>query len=580
MYNFHEGDIMSYKALYREWRPLIFEDVVEQEHVVKTLKHSVSTGRIAHAYLFCGTRGTGKTTMAHILSRAINCLSPHDGDPCNECEICRGILSGSLLDVLEIDAASNNSVDNIRDIRDEVVYSPASAKYKVYIIDEVHMLSSGAFNALLKTLEEPPAHVVFILATTEPHKLPATILSRCQRFDFRRISIESIMIRLGKIASANNVSVEPEALKLIARMSDGALRDAISLLDQCMAMGDERITYKDVLSVVGIVNDTFMSEVVDAVSIKNIEKILKLIDTLIMDGKDVVQFVSDLVVYYRNLLLCKIVRHPEDVIDVFKDTLDVMKSQCSDLSNDEIIYTIKELSSLGQSMKWASNPRILLEVSLIKLCDIGPSVPADDIGARLSILEKKLENARFMPMGSSPSINSGTYSDDISSGIASQKKEADSGAIVEGKGKKTSANTSSASSGNSQTPAAKNAQSSGKYLKSWDKVLDELKSCGRMVLYTNLLDTKAIELDEKRVGIVFGDGKSFNKMLCSKAENLEVIEKATEKIVGREVRVRCLDSDTFVEKCAPEPSAPKDELVEKARDIAEKLNVPFNIIDE
>jgi DNA polymerase-3 subunit gamma/tau len=241
---FNSGGIMSYTALYREWRPLVFEDVVEQEHIVKTLKYSVTAGRIAHAYLFCGTRGTGKTTMAHILSRAINCLNPQNGDPCNECEVCKGILEGSILDVLEIDAASNNSVDNVREIRDEVIYAPSTARYKVYIIDEVHMLSTGAFNALLKTLEEPPSHVVFILATTEPHKLPATILSRCQRFDFRKISVEGIVQRLDKVAHANGITFEKEALRLISRLADGALRDALSIMDQCMSLAAPRCLTK------------------------------------------------------------------------------------------------------------------------------------------------------------------------------------------------------------------------------------------------------------------------------------------------------------------------------------------------
>ncbi|HPU41417.1 MAG TPA: DNA polymerase III subunit gamma/tau, partial [Acetivibrio clariflavus] len=301
---------MSYLALYRKWRPMVFEDVVEQEHVVKTLKNSILAGRIAHAYLFCGTRGTGKTTMAKIFSRAINCLNSKDGDPCNECEICKGILNGSLLDVIEIDAASNNSVDNVREIRDEVVYTPSKARYKVYIIDEVHMLSTGAFNALLKTLEEPPGHVVFILATTEPHKLPATILSRCQRFDFRRIPVESIVKRIGYIAENSGVSIEEEGLRLIARMSDGALRDAISILDQCISLGNKHLTYEDVLSIVGIVNNTFVADVVDAINTKEVDRVLQLINVLVMDGKNITQFVSDLILYYRNLLICSTSKNP------------------------------------------------------------------------------------------------------------------------------------------------------------------------------------------------------------------------------------------------------------------------------
>jgi len=267
---------VSYLALYRKWRPLVFEDVVEQEHVVRTLRNSICSGRIAHAYLFCGTRGTGKTTMAKIFSRAVNCLNPKDGDPCNQCEICQGILNGSLLDVIEIDAASNNSVDDIRVLRDEVIYTPSKARYKVYIIDEVHMLSTGAFNALLKTLEEPPAHVIFILATTEPHKLPATILSRCQRFDFRRIPVDSIVKRIEYIAKESGVEIRREGCH----------------------------KHKDVLSVVGLVTDTFIAEVVDAIKNKEVGRVLNAVDELVMEGKNIGQFVSELVMYYRNLMIC------------------------------------------------------------------------------------------------------------------------------------------------------------------------------------------------------------------------------------------------------------------------------------
>jgi len=318
---------MAYLALYRKWRPMLFKDVVEQEHVVRTLKNSVSEGRIAHAYLFCGTRGTGKTTMAKILSRAVNCLEPKDGDPCNTCEICTGIAAGSILDVVEIDAASNNSVDNIRDLRDEVIYSPSKARYKVYIIDEVHMLSTGAFNALLKTLEEPPPHVVFILATTEPHKLPGTILSRCQRFDFRRIPVDSIAARVEFIAGESGIKINRDASKLIARLSDGALRDAISILDQCMSLGNKELAFDDVLGVVGMVNDTFIADVVDAVKNSEIQKILNLIEHLVMEGKNISQFVSELILYYRNLLICSSTDKPHEIIEASSDTVKKMKSQ-------------------------------------------------------------------------------------------------------------------------------------------------------------------------------------------------------------------------------------------------------------
>lgn len=546
---------MSYKALYRKWRPLVFDDIVEQEHVVKTLKYSVSTGRIAHAYLFCGTRGTGKTTTAHILSRAINCLNPKDGDPCNQCEICKGILSGSILDVLEIDAASNNSVDNVREIRDEVVYAPSRAKYKVYIVDEVHMLSPGAFNALLKTLEEPPEHVVFILATTEPHKLPVTILSRCQRFEFRRISVESISNRLNNIAKAHNTVLHEEASRLIARMADGALRDAISLLDQCMSLGKNEISYDDVLSVVGIVNDTFIADVVNAVSSRNMEKLFGLVDRLVMDGKDIVQFVSDLIFYYRNLLICKISKNPGEVVEVSKEVLDVMIGQSKDMDRDEIIYIIKELSSLESGLKWSAHPRILLEVALVKICENYMSPDNDDILSRLSALERKINSGNFI-VETSPEKST----------IEKSKSE-------EVKGDEQGNEKSKSTQKHKKSPNKINS------LDIWKDILNELKNMGRMGLYTNLIDAKAVELDNGALGILFSHDKSFNKMIASKAENIEVIQQLASKKLGREVTVKCIDEDSYVYH-KKDDGEEKDDFLEKAQDLAKKLDVPLNVIDE
>ena len=548
---------MSYIALYREWRPSVFEDVVEQEHVVKTLRYSVSAGRIAHAYLFCGTRGTGKTTMAHIMSRAINCLNPNNGDPCNKCEICREILSGSSMDVLEIDAASNNSVDNVRDIRDEVIYAPSRAKYKVYIIDEVHMLSTGAFNALLKTLEEPPSHVVFILATTEPHKLPATILSRCQRFDFRRISVDSIVKRLVKIAEANSVDIDLDAARLIAKLSDGALRDAISLLDQCISLGSAHITYADVLSVVGIVNDTFMSEMAEDILSKSTSGLLEKVNRLVMDGRDIPHFISDLVHYCRNLLICKAIANPGDIVDVPRDILDIMKMQSNDISQDEIINMIKELSSLEAGLKWASNPRVMLEVTLLKLCE-GRSVSDGSLANRVTALEKMLADGR-------PTLPAPPSAKEFPQAKQNyQKAEA---------------------SGNASEPAARPASTSKpapgiKYLDIWDAVLEQLKSLGRMSVHSFLIDTKAVELEGNYLGVIFGNKNSFAKTTISKAENIEVIESAASKIMGREIKVKCLDEDSLVGAPTKKPTVEKDEFVEKARSLAERAGIPFEIIDE
>lgn len=548
---------MSYIALYRKWRPSVFEDVVEQEHVVKTLKNSISTGRIAHAYLFCGTRGTGKTTMAKIFSRAINCLNPKDGNPCNECDICRGILSQTILDVVEIDAASNNSVDNVREIRDEVIYAPSQSKYKVYIIDEVHMLSSGAFNALLKTLEEPPSHVVFILATTEPHKLPATILSRCQRFDFRRIPVESIVGRLNKIAQAGGVTIQTEAARLIAKMSDGALRDAISILDQCIGIGNKEITHSDVLSVVGIVNDSFIGDMVDAVIARNISEILRLVDILVMDGKDIVQFVSNLVLYYRNLLICKITDKPAEVIDLSEEGLQRMKNQSSSFGQDEIICTIKDLSQLESGLKWATQPRILLEVALVKLCDNNTNVDTNDIMGRLSILEKKISEGSFVVSN----VKTDGGSDTVKVQQAQESRLPKKPAPAEER-------ITPVSSGETKT------------LADWEGVINELKNSGRMVLYTNLFGTKAIELDQRFVGVVFGKGSGFSRTIVAKPENLEVLEGIIANKLGREIKVKCVDEESLKNEKKESNKAEKDELVEKARDIAKRLNTSLNIIDE
>lgn len=590
---------MSYIALYREWRPSLFEDVVEQEHVVKTLRYSVSTGRVAHAYLFCGTRGTGKTTMAHILSRAVNCLHPKDGDPCNECEICRDILAGSCVDVLEIDAASNNSVDNVRAIRDEVIYAPTKARYKVYIIDEVHMLSTGAFNALLKTLEEPPEHVIFILATTEPHKLPATILSRCQRFDFRRISQDSIVKHLNKIAQAVSVTLEPDAAGLIARMSDGAMRDAISLLDQCVSLGGGKIGYDDVLSVVGIVNDTFMTEFVGSMLDKNITAILGNISRLIMDGRDMAHFVSDLVLYLRNLLICKATKGQcSGLIDVPTAILENMKKQSDAITQDEIINQIRELSALESGLKWATNPRVLLEVTLIKLC-IGVSPADTSFADRLSALENRLnsgnyvtgahpadrsDNSAFNASGSNCTSYSSVQVNDSSLSGGSTPACDPSGRELSIQPESSIASGSPDSQGNSARHASSPSQSAvstkPEEFQQWPKVMDYLKSMGRMTVHSFLLNAKAVMLDEDNVGLLFSAKENFTKTLVSKPEHIELIEETIFKIAGHKMKVKCLEEDSFGKTPIKTKHNEKDELVEKARSIADKAGLPLEILDE
>ena len=296
---------MEYIALYRKFRPLKFSEIVGQDHITRTLKNQIIAGRVGHAYLFNGGRGTGKTSAAKILARAINCLNPKDGEPCNECEICRGAISGSLTDIVEMDAASNNSVEDIRSIREEVNFLPTKAKYRVYIIDEVHMLSTGAFNALLKTLEEPPEHVKFILATTEPQKLPATILSRCQRFDFKRISEENIVKRLKIVCDKSNIEIEEEALNTIASLSEGAMRDALSILERCLQDGDKKIDVDKVKDLVGIPKATFVNKIINGIIEYNIEDVLNSIDEVIKEGKDINSFLWEMIKYTKDILVFK-----------------------------------------------------------------------------------------------------------------------------------------------------------------------------------------------------------------------------------------------------------------------------------
>ena len=379
---------MSYTALYRKWRPDKFSDVKGQDHIVTTLKNQIDTDRIGHAYLFCGTRGTGKTTMAKIFAKAVNCEHPVDGNPCGECAICKAIAAGSSLNVIEIDAASNNGVDNIRQIREEVSYRPTEGKYKVYIIDEVHMLSIGAFNALLKTLEEPPEYVIFILATTEAHKIPITIMSRCQRYDLKRISVEVITARLQELVKAEGIQVEDRALTYIARKADGALRDALSLLDQCMAfyMGQE-LRYDDVLEVLGAVDAEVFSDILRRIVNEDVTGLIRQLDELIVNGRDLTQLVSDFTWYLRNLLMLKISANAENMIDMSSDNLTRLREEAYMVDENAIMRYIRILSELSSNVKFSSQKRVLVEVALIKMTRPQMEVDTESICERLKVLE-------------------------------------------------------------------------------------------------------------------------------------------------------------------------------------------------
>ncbi len=384
---------MSYTALYRKFRPTVFEDVKGQDHIVTTLKNQIRSGRMSHAYLFCGTRGTGKTTVAKIFAKAVNCEHPVDGSPCGQCPSCKSIAEGSSMNVIEIDAASNNGVDSIRRIVEEVNYSPAEGRYKVYIIDEVHMLSIGAFNALLKTLEEPPSYVIFILATTEVHKIPITILSRCQRYDFRRITIDTISDRLKELTQKEQVQIEEKAVRYIAKAADGSMRDALSLLDQCIAFYfDQELTYDKVLDVLGAVDTEVFSRMLREVLKGDVTAALGVLQDIVLQGRELSQFVTDFTWYLRNLLLIKSAEGVEDIIDVSSDNLARLKEEAQIAENDTIMRYIRVLSELSGQIRYAAQKRILIEIAIIKLCRPSMETDTASLADRIRQVEEKLKD--------------------------------------------------------------------------------------------------------------------------------------------------------------------------------------------
>lgn len=385
-----EGVFVSYQALYRVFRPQVFEDVVGQEHITKTLQNALLQKKFSHAYLFSGPRGTGKTSAAKIFAKAVNCEKSPVSEPCNECDACRGITTGSISDVIEIDAASNNGVDEIRDIRDKVKFAPSAVTYKVYIIDEVHMLSIGAFNALLKTLEEPPAHCIFILATTEPHKIPLTIISRCQRFDFKRITTKDIVGRMEKIVDAESLNIQEGSLEIIASAADGGMRDALSLLDQAISFSGEQLTIADALLITGAVSQHFISQLAEAIFEQNIAIALDTLNELLQQGKDAAKLIEDMIFYFRDMLLYKTAPDLEGVLEKVK--VDDKFVALSERVAPQFLYeTIEVLNKSHQEMKWTNHPRIFFEVAVVKLCQSTAGAVSSPADSDLTALTNKID---------------------------------------------------------------------------------------------------------------------------------------------------------------------------------------------
>lgn len=509
-----------YTALYREWRPKVFEDVIGQNHIVRTLRNQILSNRVAHAYLFCGTRGTGKTSTAKIFSKAINCLNPAGGDPCGVCEMCRQINSGTLIDVVEIDAASNNRVENIRDLIEDVKYPPHRAKYKVYIIDEVHMLSISAFNALLKTLEEPPAHVVFILATTDPQKVPPTILSRCQRFDFKRIKTEDIYKSVRRIVDENGIYAEDKTLKAITRLCDGAMRDALSILDQCMSMTNGRIEYDDVILMLGLTSNEHIFRLTDTMIEKNIEAVISEIEEVLFSGKDIVQFIKELLKHFRNLLMVKISKKPEEIIDVSEDTIGMLKEQAKKIRSEELMRGISILVDAENDCKTSSQPRIRLEMALIKFCRREYDTSPEMILSRINAIEEKLKTGDFTVLQ------------------AEKKQDSDSSIIQYTDVKKSKPDLEEAIVSTQEAePALSQVVYADEVKSMWQDVISYLNGNKNKVVSMLMSQGRVHSVKGHVITIEFGDMYSINKKILDQPDKKKIAEDAFKKLLSKSVKI-------------------------------------------
>ena len=565
---------MGYTALYRKFRPTTFSEMVGQEHITRTLRNQIIANRVGHAYLFNGGRGTGKTSSAKILARAINCLNPKDGEPCNECEICKSALNGSLTDIVEMDAASNNSVEDIRGIREEVNFLPTKAKYRVYIIDEVHMLSTGAFNALLKTLEEPPEHVKFILATTEPQKLPATILSRCQRFDFKRISNEDIIKRLKVVCNESNIEISEGALNIIAVLSEGAMRDALSILERCIQDGENKIDENKIKDLVGIPKLSYVNSIISAILEYNLDEVVKSTNQILNEGKDLDNFLWEMIKYVKDILVYKSCKNLELYT---QDEISVIDNLANKYSNERLIDLIYELSELQNNMKWSTQKSILFQAGMIKLCYKKSQTVDGNLELRIEKIENYLRSNtienRNINISNNNSYNS--YNNYPNNGegpnlVKNNMTNVQNQSNLENK----NIGTSNSNLGKiSKTPENKAATYSGKIEEAWPKIVRDLKQNGKIVLYTNLMQTKAIEVNDMTVGIQFPNGLSaFGKTVLEKQENIREISNLVSMACGKEMQIKYIEGTNAK---ANSSMSVEDNI----KNFANEADIPFNVIE-
>lgn len=567
---------MSYTALYRKFRPTKFSEIVGQEHITRTLKNQIIANRVGHAYLLTGGRGTGKTSAAKILARAINCLNPQDGEPCNECEICKAAIQGSLTDIVEMDAASNNSVEDIRSIREEVNFLPTVAKYRVYIIDEVHMLSVGAFNALLKTLEEPPEHVKFILATTEPQKLPATILSRCQRFDYKKISPENIKSRLEYICKESNINITEEALITISVLAEGAMRDGLSILERCVQEGEDEINDDKVKELVGIPKVEYINKIVKSVIESDVEKTLENIDEVISDGKDLNNLIWEIIKYVKDTLVYKssgnLSLYNENEIEKIKEIADKT-------SKVKLLDMIYSLSELANDLKITTQKTIMLEVGIMKLCNISNET-ANNTQSNEKIADSQTSGVYASFSENEKSVSSSNSNNvELENRIKQLENKIDKISNLVIHNSATNVDNASEKSNNSRkntrtvskgpTNIVKNVAPVGKKIEGWGKLVNGLKESGKIMLYTNLMNTTATEVNDMTVGIVFQNGITpFGRSILDKPESVNELTKLISLEYGKPMQVRYID--------AKNPEQTKDVVGE----LTSEIGMPINIIDE